>query len=84
MIYDRATTALVRCFILEGVAFEEARLLMFVLLLQRINHCSMTYIFVVLIFWLCTSILPLEHWVVAEAESNWYLHDINIYSLQKN
>jgi hypothetical protein len=50
MIYDRATTVFVLCFILEGVAFEEARLLVFVLLLQRINHCSMTFIFVVLIF----------------------------------
>ena len=35
------------------------------------------------IFWLCASILPLGHCVVAEAECNWYLRDINIFPLSK-
>jgi hypothetical protein len=33
---------------------------------------------------LCPSIKLLRHCVVVEAECNWYLLDINIYSLLKN
>jgi hypothetical protein len=64
-------TMLVHCFLLEGVAFREARLLMLswwclALLLQEIDHYSETFLFVILlIFWLCASILPVGHRVVA-------------------
>jgi hypothetical protein len=34
-------------------------------------------------FWLCASAVPLGQCVVAEAGCNWYLRDINIYSLSK-
>jgi hypothetical protein len=33
--------------------------------------------------WLCASVLPLGHYVVEGAESNWYLLNINIYSLSE-
>jgi hypothetical protein len=32
---------------------------------------------------MCASIMPLGHCVVAKARCNWYLRDINIYSLSK-
>jgi hypothetical protein len=35
-------------------------------------------------FWLCASILPLGKYIVAEVDCNWYLLDINMYSLLKN
>jgi hypothetical protein len=47
MIYDQATTALVQCFLLGGVANGDVVLLVlswwcFLLLLQGIYHCSGT------------------------------------------
>jgi hypothetical protein len=56
-----------------------------VLLLQGIYHCSGPFSFsvILLFFWLCASVLPLGHCVVAEAGCNWYRLDINIYSLSK-
>jgi hypothetical protein len=34
-------------------------------------------------FWLCASVLSLGYCIVAEAECNWYLRDINIFPLSK-
>jgi hypothetical protein len=55
-------------------------------LIQGLDHCSGTFFYVILLsfFWLCASIVPLGHYVVAEAGCNWYHLDINIYSLSKN
>jgi hypothetical protein len=55
-----------------------------VLMLQGIYHCSGAFSFsVILFFLLCASVLPLGHYVVAEAGCNWYHLDINIYFLSK-
>jgi hypothetical protein len=35
------------------------------------------------IFGLCVSIMPLGHYVIAEARCNWYLPNINIFPLSK-
>ena len=47
MIYDQPMMALVQCFLLEGVAFGEfgvyVVLVVFVLLLQGLDHCSRTF-----------------------------------------
>jgi hypothetical protein len=53
-------------------------LVVFGLLLQGLGHCSKTFIFSSSFFWLCASVLLLGYCVVAEAECNWYLYDINI------
>jgi hypothetical protein len=62
-----------------------AVLVVLVLLLQGMNHYSGTFLFLFYnsFFWLCASVLLLGHCVVAEAECNWYLLNINIYSLSK-
>jgi hypothetical protein len=55
-----------------------------VLLLRGNYHCSWTFLFYCnssFLFGLCTSILPLGYCVVTETGCNWYLLDINIYSL---
>jgi hypothetical protein len=78
---------LVHCSLLGGVAFEEAGLLVLSWLCQYC--CSKKHItlaglfFVILLFWLCASVISLGQCVVAEAGCNWYLRDINIYSLSK-
>jgi hypothetical protein len=58
---------------------------MLVLLLQGMNHSIGTFLFCnsSFFFWLCASVLPLGHYVIAEAGCNWYPLDINIYSLSK-
>jgi hypothetical protein len=54
-------------------------------LIQGLDHCSGTFFYVILLlFWLCASVVPLGHYVVAEARCNWYHLDINIYYLSKN
>jgi hypothetical protein len=86
MIYDRVTTTLVHCFLLRDVAFEELGLQ--VLSWWCLCCCykdwdTEFYFLVLLFFWLCTSVLLLGYCVVAEAECNWYLCDINIFLLSK-
>jgi hypothetical protein len=59
-------------------------LVMSVLLFQKIDHCSETFLFCNSSFsWLCASFMPLGHGVITEARSNGYLHDINICFYQK-
>jgi hypothetical protein len=54
-------------------------------LLQEIDHCSGIFLFDnSSYFWLCVSIMPLEHCVIAEAGCNWYLININMFPLLKN
>ena len=62
-----------------------AVLVVVALLLQELELCSGTFLFFfsILLFWLCASVGPFGFGVVAEAGCNWYLHDINIYSLSK-
>jgi hypothetical protein len=60
-VYVRATAALVHYFLLKGIAFGEASLLVlswwrFTLLLQEIDHCSRTFLFAIFLFWLCASL----------------------------
>jgi hypothetical protein len=64
---------------------SSAVLLMFVLLLREIDNCNRIFSFYIFIlfFWLCASVMLLEHYVIAEAECNWYILDINIFSLSK-
>jgi hypothetical protein len=53
-------------------------------LVQGLDHCSGTFFYVILFsfFWLCASVVPLGHYVVAEAGCNWYhLVLILIYTL---
>ena len=83
-------TSLEHCSFLGGVAFREAGLLGTVLvvlglLLQGTDHCSGTFLFCNSSSFsgLCASVWPLGKHVVAEAVYNWYLRDINIYSLSK-
>jgi hypothetical protein len=53
-------------------------------LLQESGQCSGAFLFYFSsFFWFCPSIMLLEQCVVAEVGYNWYLHDINIYSLLK-
>lgn len=52
------------------------------LLFQVMDLCSGTF-FLYFLLLLCASFMPLGHDVVAEAGCNWYLRDINIYSLSK-
>jgi hypothetical protein len=89
-IYNRAITVLVHCSLLGGIAFWRCWtfgvvLVVLVLLLQGIYHCSGAFSFsvILLLFLLCASVLPLGHCVVAETGCNWYRLDINIYSLSK-
>jgi hypothetical protein len=51
VIYDRATTALVHGFLLGGVAIGEAGvvLVVFIVLLQGVDHCSGTFFFIILL-----------------------------------
>jgi hypothetical protein len=35
------------------------------------------------LFWMCASVLLLGYYVVAKAGCNWYLRDINIFSLSE-
>jgi hypothetical protein len=80
---------LVHCSLLEGVVFWRcwtfgAVLVVLVLMLQGIYHYSGAFSFfviLVLLFWLCVSVLSLGHCLVAEAGCNWYHFDINIYIL---
>ena len=79
------------------VSFLEASLLEYltsgvvlvvvVLLLQGLELCGGLFLFsfslIYLFFWLCASARSFGLAVVAEAECNWYLRDINIYSLSK-
>jgi hypothetical protein len=58
MIYNQATTVLVRCFLLGDVANGDVVFLVlswwcFVLLLQGIYHCSGTLFSVILLFFGC-------------------------------
>jgi hypothetical protein len=83
---NRATTTLMHCFLLGGLAFREDGFLVFVLvvcglLLQDIDHYSGNFFYVILFFWLCTSILPLGPYIIGEVECNWYFLDINIFPL---
>jgi hypothetical protein len=57
-IFDRATTALVNCFLLGGVAFGEPDvvLVVVVLLLLRLEHRSGSFIFLVSLFFLVVCI----------------------------
>jgi hypothetical protein len=86
-IFDQARTALVLCSLLGGAAYGEARLVVLsmwclVLLLQGIDRCSGAFLFIILLlFWLCASLMPLGQCVVAQARCYWYLLDINICSL---
>jgi hypothetical protein len=58
--------------------------MVFSLLLQGLDHYSGTFLFCnSFIFLLCASVVPLGHYVGAEAGSNWCLIDINIFSLSK-
>jgi hypothetical protein len=54
-------------------------------LLQRTHHYSGTFLLCnsSLFFWLCVSVLPLGHYVVAETGCNYHIHDINIFPLSK-
>jgi hypothetical protein len=60
-------------------------LMVFGPLLQGIDHSSGTFRFCnsSFFFWLCAYVLPLRHYVVADAGCNWYLCDIIIFSLLK-
>jgi hypothetical protein len=59
-------------------------LMVFGKLLQEINHSSKIFFVSFLSFiWTCASIFPLRHYVVADVGCNWYLYDINIFSLSK-
>jgi hypothetical protein len=54
------------------------------MLIQGPKQRSGTFLFrLLLLFWLCASVLPLGYCVVADAGCNWYLHDINIFPLSK-
>ena len=81
---------LVHWFLLGGVAFEEFGLRVlsrwwFVLQLQGIDHCSgIFFLLLLIVFWMCVSVMFLRYCVVVEAGCNWYLRDINIFSLSKN
>jgi hypothetical protein len=71
----RAMTVLAHCSHSEGVAFGEDALLVFVLvvfgsLLQELEHYSGTFLFSNSSFWLCASVLPLGHSVVADVGCN--------------
>jgi hypothetical protein len=57
----------------------------FVLLLREIDHCSGAFSFyvILLLFWLCASIMLLGHCFVAEARCNWYLFYINVFPLSE-
>jgi hypothetical protein len=75
----------VQYFLFGGVAFEEAGLLVLswvvlVLLLQGTDQ-DFSFLQFIFLFWLCASAMPLGYFVVAVARCNWYLLDINIYSL---
>jgi hypothetical protein len=49
-------------------------------LLQGMVHYSWTFLFCdSFFFWLCTSVLALGHYAVAEIWYNWYHRDINIF-----
>ena len=61
-------------------AFGTRKCIHALLQLLGIDHCSRIFHF---IFWLCASVISLGHFVVAEAECNWYLRDINIFPLLK-
>jgi hypothetical protein len=70
MIHDRAMMVFLHCFFLGGVSIGEVGLLgdvlvVFLLLLQVINHCSGT--FFCNFFLSCASIMSLWYCVVAEA-----------------
>jgi hypothetical protein len=65
--------------LLEMLDFWCCLLVVLVLLLQGIYHYSGPFSFSVIHFFLCASVLSLGHCVVAEAGSNWYRLDINIY-----
>jgi hypothetical protein len=63
---------------------SSAVLVVFVLLLQRIDHGIGTLFFVILLtFWLGASVMSSRHCVVADTGYNGYLLDINIYFLPK-
>jgi hypothetical protein len=62
---------------------SRAVLVEFVLPLQEIDQCSRTFLFSNSFFWLCPSLMSLEHCVIATVVCNWYLHDINLCSLSK-
>jgi hypothetical protein len=77
---------LVHCFLLGGLAFGGARLLVLswwflVLLHKEIDHYSWT--FLLYFFGLCATVMPIGQCVVAETECNWYLGDVTICSLSK-
>jgi hypothetical protein len=91
MIYDRATTGLCTVSFLKVLLLEKLDFWCCLgggclSLLQGIDHCSGTFLFCISssVFWLCASVMPLGHFVIVEARCNWYLPDINIYSLSKN
>jgi hypothetical protein len=80
----------VHCFLLGGVSYGEADLLVlswwcqccyfkFSIFVAGLLFFYISFSF----FWLCASFIPLGHDVVAEAGCNWYLHDINKCSLSK-
>jgi hypothetical protein len=42
--------------------------------------CS-SYLFIYFIFWLCASLMCFTYLVGVDPRCNWYLHDINIFTL---
>jgi hypothetical protein len=58
---------------------SSAVLVVFVLLLEGIDHCSdIFFLLCNSFFWLCASVMSLGNYIVAEIECDWYLYDINI------
>jgi hypothetical protein len=75
MIFDQAMTMLVHCFLPEGVAVEEARLLVlswwcfFCCYKEWITLADFSFL-EFFFFWMCASVMPLGHCVIAEARCN--------------
>ena len=56
----------------------------FVLQLHGITVAgSFFFFFFLSVVRLCVSVMSIQHFVVAKAGCNWYLHDINIFPLSK-
>ena len=88
--FDRAMTVLVHCFLHEGVAFGEIghQVLFWWWLCCCYKDCnSVAGLFFFISSFYCLSAVCIRntfgYYVVAEAVCNWYILDINIYSLSK-
>jgi hypothetical protein len=83
MIYDRATMALVHCFLL-GSVLEKLNLLSWWCLDYFYKELiTVVGLFFYVVLFLCASVMPLRHCVVAEAKCNWYFRDIIVHFLSK-